>query len=136
MNYRVCAPAAFLVLLAVVPGAPAGPDMISGMWEITTKWEVPGMPMEMPAVTFTQCLNRENMVPRPGGEGSGCTITHAEAQGSSVAWDVECTGSGQNAKGKGKVTYMNDSFTGGMTLESEGVTTTHYLSGRRIGDCN
>ena len=64
MKYGVCAAAAVLLSLALVPGVSAGLDMIAGMWEITTKWDMPGMPMEMPSVTFTQCLSRENTVPR------------------------------------------------------------------------
>lgn len=136
MKYRLVAAAALLQVLCTLPGVSAGPDMAAGMWEITTRWEMPGMPMEMPAATFTQCLSRENGVPRLEGVSSGCTIIHAEAQGGSVAWELECTGNGQNAKGKGKVTYSNDTFTGGMTLESEGIMTTQFLSGRRIGDCN
>jgi len=42
----------------------AEPNMEDGMWEITMKMDMPGMSMEMPPVTFNQCLTKKDLVPQ------------------------------------------------------------------------
>ena len=53
-----------MCVLAAVSVSYAGPDMKEGKWEMTTKMEMPGMPMEMPPVTYTQCLTKTDFVPQ------------------------------------------------------------------------
>ena len=40
----------------------AGVNIHEGLWEITTKMEIEGMPMQMPARKHTQCLTEKNML--------------------------------------------------------------------------
>lgn len=137
MYYRISATAILFLLLAVISAASAVVGITDGMWEVTTKMDMPGMPMEMemPAVTFTQCLTRENQVPQNKDQNEGCKITHSEIRGTTVSWEMQCISNGQTMKGIGKVTYKGDTFTGGMTIESDGMNMTQHLSGRRIGEC-
>ena len=137
MYYRSTFIVASLLLMIFFRPASAEVDMKNGMWEVTTKWEIPGMPMgmEMSSAKFNQCLTDENNVPRSNGENGECKITHSEVNGNTVFWEMQCTGQGQDMTGIGKITYSGDTFTGGMTIEAEGMNMTQHLSGRRIGDC-
>lgn len=137
MNFRIAIMVVSLLSMCVISPVSAEVDMKVGLWEVTTKWEMPGMPkgMEMSSVKFNQCITRENNVPQSKGQDKDCRITHSEVNGSTVMWEMECTGEGRDMSGKGKVTYSGDTFTGGMTIETKEMNITQHLSGRRIGDC-
>ena len=66
--------AALVVLLFAfsVSFAGSGPNMQEGKWEITTKVEMPGMPMNMPPMTHTQCLTKDDFVPQNSQSGEEC----------------------------------------------------------------
>lgn len=129
-----------LLILSAVPAAHAAPDMMEGMWEITTKMEIPGMPqgMAMPPMTHTQCITKSDMIPRDTEQSRDCTINH-EVNGNTVTWTIKCDGEAGDVVGNGKVTYHKDRFDGEMvmTVEEGGETMqiTNRMSGRRIGDC-
>ena len=119
----------------------AGPNMHPGLWEITTKIEIPGMPMKMPPTKTTQCLTRDNLVPRQSqlGGNQSCEVTNTEFKGDTVVWDMKCTGE-EAAEAHGEITYHGDSFEGfikmNMNVSGEGKKQmTLYLNGKRIGDC-
>lgn len=128
-----------LLILSAVPAAHAAPDMMEGMWEITTTMEIPGMPQDMaPPVTHTQCITKSNMIPHDTEQSQDCTTNH-EVNGNTVTWTMKCSGELDGVVGKGKVTYRKDRFDGEMvmTVEEGGETMqiTNRMSGRRIGDC-
>ncbi len=137
MKTRISAVVTAVVLLFCINSASAGFDMKVGMWEVTTKWELPGMPKEMamPGVTFNQCLTSENHIPQNNDQGGGCKITRSQIRGNTVIWEMDCENEGLLMRGTGKVTFSGDIFTGGMTIESNGMNINQHLSGRRTGDC-
>jgi len=121
----------------------AGVNMHEGLWEITTKMEMQGMPMpmQMPARKHTQCLTKMNMmktmVPKEQDKEEECKITDTKISGNTVTWVMKC--SGEDAmEVTGKTTYHGDTFEGTITMISkdpeEGKMITH-ISGRRIGEC-
>jgi len=119
----------------------AGVDMHEGLWEITTKMEMQGMPMQIPARKHTQCLTKTNMVktmvPKEQDKKEECKITDTKISGNTVTWVMKC--SGEDAmEVTGKTTYHGDTFEGTITMISkdpeEGKMITH-ISGRRIGEC-
>jgi len=118
-------------------------NLHEGLWEITTKMEMQGMPMQMPARKHTQCLTKKNMlktmVPKEQDQEEECKITDTKISGNTVTWVMEC--SGEDAmEVTGKTTYHGDTFEGTMIMISndpdEGkMEMINHISGRRIGKC-
>lgn len=135
MYYRFTAIiTAFLVLFIV--HAVSAMDMKDGLWEITTKVEMPGMPMEMPATKSTQCLTSKDSVPQDKEQhDQDCKIKKIDIKGNTVTWEVDCISDGERVKGNGRVTYKGDTFEGETKMEMEGMNMTHKMKGRRIGNC-
>lgn len=135
MNYRITIiVTAFLTLLFIPPVSAM--DMNEGMWEITTKMEVPGMPMQMPAVKHTQCLTGKDNVPHDKDPNrKDCKIKNTDVKGDTVTWEVHCVSNGKPVKSIGKITYKGDTFDGEMKMEMDGMNMTQKMSGRRTGNC-
>ena len=127
-----------IILLTVISisFAGSGPNMNEGLWEITTKTEMPGM--EMPPTKHTQCLTKKDFVPQgPQQPGQECKITDVKVDGNTVTWALECKSQGGKMKGTGKTTYSGDSFEGTMimSMPQPNMKITIQMSGKRIGDC-
>jgi len=131
--------------LLCAPAYGAAPNMKEGLWEITMKMEMPGMPAGMKPQVMQQCITRKDMGdPRkaaPGGpdpKDSRCQISDYKMQGNTATWNMACKG--ENAMtGSGSITYSGTSYSGinKMTMSRGGKTqtmTTHY-SARHLGDC-
>jgi hypothetical protein len=117
--------------------AQKGPNMKEGLWEITMRMEVPGMPVQMSPQTYTQCLTQKEAVPQPrqGEPDQGCTIVNKDIKGDTVSWRVECkTGEG-TALSDGRITYKGDTFEGVIQMTQGSMKATQRLSGRWIGKC-
>ncbi|WP_432820881.1 DUF3617 domain-containing protein [Trichloromonas sp.] len=124
-----------LVLLAVVAEA-GGVDMQEGLWEITTTTEMPGVPFQIPPMTFTQCITQQDLVPQNEEPDSECTLTDQRTDGNTVSWRIVCKGEGGSSRGEGKVTYHGDSFEGDMKMSmDQGMQMVNHMQGRRIGAC-
>ena len=121
----------------------AGVNMHEGLWEITTKMEIEGMPMKMPPRKHTQCLTNKNMlktmVPKEQAQEEECKITDQKISGNTVTWTMKC--SGKDAMDvTGKTTYHGDTFEGTITMISndpgEGkMKMINHVSGKRLGEC-
>ena len=121
----------------------AGVDLHEGLWEITTKMEMQGMPMQMPARKHTQCLTKKNMlktmVPKEQDQGEECKITDQKISGNTVTWTMKCKGE-DAMEVTGKTTYHGDTFEGTITMipnnpEEGKMKMINHISGRRIGEC-
>ncbi|MEW6599456.1 MAG: DUF3617 family protein [Nitrospirota bacterium] len=135
MNYRTSVIAAVIAVL-LFAGTTFAIDMRDGLWEITTKMEMPDMPMEMPPFKFTQCLTSKDSVPQDKAEhNQDCKVTNTDVKGNTVTWEVNCVSDGKPVKSTGKVTYSGDSFTGETRMETDGMKMLQKMSGRRIGNC-
>ncbi len=131
----------FIILFTAtsISFAEPAPDMKDGKWEITTKTEMPGMPMQMPAVTSTQCLTKEDLVPQNSQQGGGgeCKVTDVKVEGNTVSWTMHCSGQGGEIKGSGEITYSGDSFKGKMNIimTQANMKMVNTMNGTRIGEC-
>lgn len=132
---RVCA--SIIGVLAWVSFAFAGSalNLQEGLWEITSKMEMPGMPMQIPPTTHTQCITHDKMVPQGAQEDGKCKITDTSVKGDTVTWTMECQAPEGNVRSTGKITYQGDTFTGIITMTTQEMEMTQHLSGRRIGNC-
>lgn len=139
----VAIPLAATALLAF-PAHAAAPNMKEGLWEVTVKTEMPGMPAGMPPQTMQQCITKKDLEDpsktTPGGQGPDkrCRMTDYNLQGNTATWKVVCEG--DNAMtGSGTVTYSGTSYTGKQTMsmkvEGKPLNMTATFSGRHLGDC-
>lgn len=126
----------FLGLLSLCSAGYAGSElnMEDGMWEITSQVKMQGM--AIPPMTFSQCITKDNAVPKSNTPGQDdCKVSDMETTGSTVSWSVTCSGQAGNMKSKGKITYHGDRFEGEMTTDHMGMVMVTEMSGRRTGPC-
>ena len=131
--------AALVILFAIISISFAGsvPDMQEGEWEITSKMEVPGMPMEMPPMKHIQCLTKEDFVPQSSQPDQECEFFEVNVTGNTVTWTMQCNNQDGEMKGVGKMIYSGNSFEGTIkiTLSPGNMEMTNYIKGHHIGDC-
>jgi hypothetical protein len=130
--------AALIILWA--SAAAAGPNMQEGKWEITSKVEMKGMPMEMPAVKTSVCLNSKDVVPQKPEKNQDCKMISNKIEGSTVTWVMQCRDkNGDTIDSTGRITYKGASFDGAVEMDMSGKHGKQHMSqkmsGRRIGDC-
>lgn len=117
------AAAAAIILFASQPSA-GGPRIEPGEWEITTRMEMPMFPA--PKVDKRiECIDKEqaerDLLAGLVEEGN-CTILDRDESGSSVTFEVECTGDPSmpvKSHGKGEFTGEGKTFSGNMRFTTE-----------------
>ena len=129
-----------LVSMALLVANAWGLDIQDGKYEITSKVEMKGMPMQAPPVTITQCLTSQDPVPnKSAGDGQPCKVIEMKTEGKTVTWKMDCTQQGHKIQSTGKISYQGDRFDGtintSMGPQAGGMTVTSVISGKRIGDC-
>ena len=135
----------FALLAATSAHGAAGPNMKEGLWEVTVKMDMPGMPQGMPAQTTQRCITGKDMEdPRkvgPGGDprnASTCEVTNYRMQGNTASWNMACKGPEQMS-GTGSITYEGNRYSGvnrmSMKQGNEVMQMTMNYSGRYLGDC-
>jgi len=118
--------------------ATADYDINEGLWEITVKVEIEGMPMTMAPITNTQCITKDMLVPKSDQYGQECEIVNQRTKGNTLIYDIECSSPGGSMKGHGEATYTGDTMTGTMeaNMPSQGdIKMITKMSGKRIGPC-
>ena len=132
-----------LPLFSLAAVAYAEPNLQDGLWEITSKMEMPGMPAAaMQSTKMTQCMTKTNAVPttQPKDKNNDCKMTSTNVVGNTVTWAMQCHGQQGDSDSSGKVTYSGNSFSGvtkvSMNIKGQGrMDMTQNMSGKRIGDC-
>lgn len=115
----------------------AGSLLKEGLYEITSKMEIPGMPVPMPPITFKQCMTNQNPVPNQSQSGQECRIKNLKTKGNTVSWDMICDSQQGKMKSSGKVTYKGDRFNGVVMTDIPGQGQMKMtMTGQRIGKCN
>ena len=134
MNRIMCGVAAALCVLA---SGMAWADK-GEYWEATSKMEMAGMPMAMPAQTSKVCLavGTEKGLP-PAEKDSNCQMTDIKTSGNTVRWKVKCVTGGEAMNGDGESTHGGDSYHGKMHMKGksggEPVEMVSTFSGKRLG---
>lgn len=122
----------------------AAPNMTEGLWEITMKMDMPGMPGGAQPRTMQQCVTKKDIEnpQRIGGNadpGSAkCQATDHRTQGNTTTWKMSCTGPNPMS-GTGSITYNGNAFTSNtqmtMTRGGKPVTMAMNYSGKYLGPC-
>lgn len=137
-----------LVLVTVIastfvaaPHALAEGALRQGKWEVTTQMEMPGMPMQLPATTRTQCVTQAheddpastlpNGSPDPQAD---CKASDYRRDGNKVTWKLTCTGS-EPMTGEGAIVVDGDRYDGTMVMTMDQGSMTMKYAGKRVGDC-
>jgi Protein of unknown function (DUF3617). len=133
---------ALVIVVSLVWIKNASAEMKEGQWEITTKVEMKGMPVQMPATTMKQCMTQKDMVPKPEKQPKGqeCTTKDQKVSGDTVTYTIECTNAKSTMVTSGKMTYKGDSFDGtsDTTIKAKGqpeMQMTSTMSGKYLGPC-
>lgn len=129
---------AVLVLVSLPAMSPAAAGIREGLWEITSKMEMPGMPMEMPATTIKHCYTREDVKDQKKviSTDKNCTVTDLKSSGNKVTWKMVCTGKNAGTF-TGETVFSGDSYNSVMKMQSagKGGAMTIKAKGKRIGNC-
>jgi uncharacterized protein DUF3617 len=134
--------AALALMLTVLPALAGAAEMQPGMWEITSRTEMQGMPKAMPPRTIRHCYTKKDIEDKkptmPQSQDKNCEIKDYQVQGNKASWSMECTG--ENAmRGSGTMTVEATKFSGTMKsqLNQDGqmMDITQSWSGKRLGDC-
>ena len=140
MRFRITMAVSIMLSLFLSGLAFAEPNMQEGMWEMTMKTEMPGMPMEMPPMKFNQCLTKKDLVPQKKEKNEDCKMISTKVDGNTVTWVAKCIMKDGTIDSTGKITYKGNGFDGVIkavmnTKDTGKMEVTQHMSGRRIGDC-
>jgi hypothetical protein len=137
------APRVLLALLAAafVAGPASNAARAQGkddLWEITSKMEMPGMPMAMPAQTQRLCIAKsgkdDDYIPKR----EGCRVQDSKRVGNKVTYKMVCTGR-DTMTVAGETTFGTNSYDGKMAMsgkmDGQQVEMNQTYSGKRVGDC-
>lgn len=128
-----------MLLAGLADAAP--PNMQPGLWEITTKMEMPGMPMQMPPQTVRHCYKKEDIKESKDAlpADKTCKLEDLQQSGNTVRWKVACQTDSGPMNGNGEITYAGQSYAGSMTMngkvDGQPINMTNKYSAKRLGDC-
>jgi hypothetical protein len=130
----------FAVLISLVWATGAFAEIKEGLWEITTKAEMKGVPVQMPATTVKQCITKDKAVPKSASDNYECKTKSYKVSGDTVTYSVECRGKEDLIITEGKTTYKGNTFDGTSTtkIKAKGqpeMQLTNKISGKYIGPC-
>lgn len=133
----------FLASFAVIATAAAGPRIEAGEWEFKMKMDMPGMPANLPAMSYKSCMEQDNPVPPQAQQQKGkadCAVKQKKMTGDTAEWAVRCTDGGMVSETTGKGRYRGNTMEAKQTttMTKDGAapqTMTHTMTGRRVGPC-
>jgi len=121
---------------ALVASSLASAQGKDDLWEVSTKMEMPGMPMAMPAQTNRVCLGKnrkdEEFVPKHG----DCRMVDSKRVGNKFTYKMDCAGDDPTTV-DGTINFGNNVYDGQMrmTMKKTRDTMDLTLTGKRVGDC-
>jgi hypothetical protein len=129
------------ILVSLIWIVNASAEIKYGLWEITTKMEIKGMPAQMPPMSMRQCTTKNDAVPKSATKGSECKTKDHKVSGDTVTYTIECTGQNSVTLTSGKMIYKENTFDGTSTTTTK--TTgqperqmTTKMSGKYLGPCD
>jgi hypothetical protein len=133
--------AAAVVALAAFPafaqmGYRVDPQGKDELWDVTSKMEMAGMPIAMPAHTTRVCVEKANeAIPK----NDNCTVLESKTVGSKVTFRMRCTGKNTDYVASGESSTSPGAYEGKMRMsgkmEGEQMDMAMSYSGKRAGNC-
>lgn len=130
----VCAAGA-AVCFALFPASSSAQGK-DDLWEVSSKMEMPGMPMTMPAQTNRFCARKdqkeEDFVPKQG----DCRLLESKRAGNRFTYKMDCSGTHPSTV-DGAITFGSNAYDGSMhmVMKATGDAMDMKFSGKRVGDC-
>lgn len=108
------------------------------LWEVTTRVEMPGMPMAMPPQTNRYCIRKggadEDYVPKR----ENCSMVNSKRVANKVTYKMVCTGKDAMTIA-GEMTFGSNAYDGRMEMrgktEGQPFEMAQTYAGKRVGDC-
>jgi len=112
-------------------------------WEVTTTFDMTGMPFQMPPQTHQVCVAAGQHADEKGLQSSkDCDVSNIKRSGHTLSFHMECHGHMQMS-GDGKITHSgSDAYNGDVTMtgnmgDSGGSSTMHVsYEGHKTGSCD
>jgi Protein of unknown function (DUF3617) len=140
MNPLNCLPTRAVVALVIGAALVASPVALGqgkdDQWEITSKMEMPGMPMAMPAQVVRICVAKngkdEDFVPKQ----NNCRMVDSKRAANKFTYRMECTGDDPSTM-DGEVTFGTGAYEGKMkmTMTKTKQSMQMTYAGQRVGAC-
>jgi len=117
-----------------------------GMWEMTYKMDVSGMPENMASMmqkepkTKRECVTKEDISFKPEDMEKGCTFTKTSDTASKVVWEIECNTAQGSSSGHGEVNFHGTSSDGWFEMNVQAgpmgeMQMRNTFEGKRVGSC-
>jgi hypothetical protein len=123
-------------VVALVPVAPALAQGADDLWEISSKMEMPGMPMSMPAQMIKVCAAKsakdDEFIPKQG----DCKLVDSRRTGNKLVYKMTCS-TPEPSTVEGETHFGSGAYDGKMrmTMTSSNQSMQMTYSGKRIGSC-
>lgn len=110
-------------------------------WSVTTAFDMPGMPFQMPPRTQEVCVAPGKQADEKALQSNkDCTTSNIQRSGNTMSFHMECHGH-MSMVGDGTITHAADSYNGDVKMTGnfggQGSNTVHVqYSGRKIGSCD
>ncbi|HET7098041.1 MAG TPA: DUF3617 family protein [Casimicrobiaceae bacterium] len=134
-------PLAFVVAALAAVGLASADAFGQGkddLWEVTSKMEMPGMPMAMPAQTHRVCIAKNGKDDAYIPKRDGCSLQDSKRVGNKVTYKMTCTGKDPMTIA-GETTFAANSYDGRMAMsgkmDGQQMQMSQTYSGKRVGDC-
>ncbi len=125
-----------LACISLCTASPAVAQGKDDLWEVTSKMEMPGMPMAMPTQVNRVCSARnrkdEDLIPKQ----SDCRMVDGKRTGNTFTYRMECSGNHASTV-NGTITFGDNAYDGKMHMVMKGSNDAMDMtfSGKRVGDC-
>ena len=128
---------AFSALAAAQVGYRVDPQGKDELWDVTSKMEIPGMPIAMPAQTHRICVAKGDAAMVPTRE--GCAVADVKRAGGTVTYRMTCKDGRNDYTASGESTAAASGYQGKMRMagkvEGEQMEMAMAYSGARAGNC-
>ena len=149
VNRFAVAPAARAVLVvafatlacgsvAAQVGFKADPQGKDELWDVTSKMEMPGVPIAMPPQTRRVCVEKGNdagTIPK----NDGCTVVDTKRVGNKFTYRMECRKGKDDYVATGESTSGGNGYQGTMRMagkmDGQSMEMSMAYSGARVGNC-
>lgn len=106
-------------------------------WELTSKMDMPGMPMAMPATTMKVCVPIGGERDPKYAADKNCVVSDVVNSGNKTSWKMRCNHDGEIMIGSGEMSGTRDSSEGTMRLSGTSggkkFDMTNTYKNRRVG---
>ena len=138
LRIRSAAHAASTLAFAVtfVAAQPALAQGSDDQWEISSKMEMPGMPMAMPVQVTRVCVAKnakdDEFIPKQG----DCKVLESKRTGNKLTYKMACAGA-EPSTVEGETQFASGTYDGKMrmTMTKSNQSMQMTYSGKRIGAC-